>query len=170
MALPDCLQPKLFTLVLVTDGRRVLLGKKKRGFGEGYFNGFGGKVEAGETIRDAASRELLEEAGIAADSLTHRGTLTFLFDDRPQPWEVHVFHSDSYTGMPTESEEMAPQWFDYDSIPYQQMWADDVFWYPLLLKGSACFRGTFHFVNTHTLVKRDLSEVPCLDGVDYKLC
>jgi len=31
-------------LVLITDGQRVLLGKKKRGFGQGYFNGFGGKV------------------------------------------------------------------------------------------------------------------------------
>jgi len=30
--------------VLVQDGARLLLGKKKRGFGEGYFNGFGGKV------------------------------------------------------------------------------------------------------------------------------
>ncbi len=31
-------------LVLITENDRVLLGKKKRGFGEGYFNGFGGKA------------------------------------------------------------------------------------------------------------------------------
>ena len=40
---------KLLTLVIpVDDGKRVLLGLKKRGFGEGYYNGFGGKVEPGE--------------------------------------------------------------------------------------------------------------------------
>ncbi len=36
----------------------MLLGEKKRGFGEGYFNGFGGKVEAGETVQQAAIREV----------------------------------------------------------------------------------------------------------------
>lgn len=36
-----------------------------------------------------ALAQLLEEAGIAADGMTQRGVLTFLFDDRPQPWEVH---------------------------------------------------------------------------------
>jgi hypothetical protein len=39
-------------LVLVEEGDRVLLGRKKRGFGEGYYNGFGGKVESGETITE----------------------------------------------------------------------------------------------------------------------
>ncbi len=45
-------------LVVVHQGSRLLLGKKKRGFGEGYYNGFGGKVEAGESIDEAASREV----------------------------------------------------------------------------------------------------------------
>ena len=36
-----------------------------------------------------ATVQLLEEAGIIADGMTQRGVLTFLFDDRPQPWEVH---------------------------------------------------------------------------------
>ena len=41
---------KLLTLVIPVDDdkKRVLLGLKKRGFGEGYYNGFGGKVEPGE--------------------------------------------------------------------------------------------------------------------------
>lgn len=53
--------PKLCTLVLPNRGRQYLLGLKKRGFGEGKYNGFGGKVEQGETIRQAAIRELQEE-------------------------------------------------------------------------------------------------------------
>lgn len=48
----------------------VLLGLKLRGFGAGKFNGFGGKVEPGERIRDAAMREMKEEAGIESDAET----------------------------------------------------------------------------------------------------
>ena len=36
---------------------------KKRGFGVGKWNGFGGKVEAGETVVEAAAREVTEECG-----------------------------------------------------------------------------------------------------------
>jgi hypothetical protein len=35
---------------LIHQKDRILLGYKKRGFGMGKFNGFGGKVEKGETI------------------------------------------------------------------------------------------------------------------------
>jgi len=37
---------------------------KKRGFGVGKWNGFGGKVENGETVFDGAMRELQEECSI----------------------------------------------------------------------------------------------------------
>ena len=47
---------KLLTLALIRDGQRVLLGYKKRGFGQGKWNAFGGKVETGETPEYAAIR------------------------------------------------------------------------------------------------------------------
>lgn len=50
------MSPKLLTLVLVVQPGKVLLGMKKRGFGAGKWNGFGGKVEPGETIEAGARR------------------------------------------------------------------------------------------------------------------
>ena len=47
---------KILTLVLIREPARVLLGMKKRGFGQGRWNGFGGKVEKGETILQGAIR------------------------------------------------------------------------------------------------------------------
>ena len=41
---------KVLTLVYIRDEENILLGMKKRGFGVGKWNGFGGKVQPGETI------------------------------------------------------------------------------------------------------------------------
>ncbi|KAK3246454.1 hypothetical protein CYMTET_16878 [Cymbomonas tetramitiformis] len=140
------------------DSRKILLGMKKRGFGAGYYNGFGGKVEPGETIEQAALRELEEEAHVTALDMERRGVLRFIFDDNPQPWEVHVFHATEFSGEPLETDEMAPVWFLEADIPFDKMWADDVHWYPLFL-GGKCFRGEFFFTKTTTLVKHTLEEV-----------
>ncbi|CAN0261386.1 unnamed protein product, partial [Ectocarpus fasciculatus] len=59
------------------DAKEILLGMKKRGFGEGKWNGFGGKVESGESVDEAAKRELMEEAGVTARELSLRGRLIF---------------------------------------------------------------------------------------------
>ena len=53
-------------LIRHTPAHQVLLGFKKRGFAAGKYAGIGGRVEADETIRAAASRELYEETGILA--------------------------------------------------------------------------------------------------------
>lgn len=47
---------KLYTLAFIRRGNQVLLGLKKRGFGEGKWNGFGGKLNPNETLADAAQR------------------------------------------------------------------------------------------------------------------
>ena len=50
---------KVLTLAFVRESTRILLGLKKRGFGQGRWNGFGGKVQAGETIEAGAVRYIL---------------------------------------------------------------------------------------------------------------
>ncbi len=53
-------------LVLSQEKKEILLGMKKRGFGKGKWNGFGGKVSQNESVLEGAQRELQEEAGIRA--------------------------------------------------------------------------------------------------------
>lgn len=47
---------KILTLLLVHQKDRILLAMKKKGFGKGKFNGFGGKVQKNESVYEAAIR------------------------------------------------------------------------------------------------------------------
>lgn len=118
---------KLLTLLFVlrcNPSLQVLLGYKKRGFAQGRWNGFGGKVQPDESIEDAAvrcskayivgftalvvlfHRETKEECGldVTVTNLDKVGVLQFEFVNEPQILEVHVFRTTQFSGEVTESE------------------------------------------------------------------
>jgi 8-oxo-dGTP diphosphatase/2-hydroxy-dATP diphosphatase len=139
------------TLVMIYDEEKILLAMKKRGFGTGRWNGYGGKVDESESIEQSARRELLEESGISEEQLAdlkfvNRGQITFSFEDSGSQLEVHLFSVDGFSGEVQETEEMKPQWFAHKDIPYSEMWADDPHWLPLLLQGKN-IRAEFTFDN-----------------------
>lgn len=148
---------KILTLCLIQQGDNVLLGMKKRGFGAGRWNGFGGKLQEGETIERAAKREILEECGLTAKTLEPFAIFDFEFAYKPE-WNqtVHLFRCDEFEGEPTESEEMKPQWFHKDEIPFDSMWPDDSYWFPLFLKGQK-FQGKFVFGEGDAVLEYELN-------------
>jgi 8-oxo-dGTP pyrophosphatase MutT (NUDIX family) len=145
---------KEYSLIVITEpaSRRILLGEKHRGFGEGMHNSFGGKLEPGESDVESAKRELEEETGICVPiermAQSKLGTLWFTFEDSPMEMVVHVFRINvSCDNSTTSSEDMdesifrvdpsvirgcdeiTPVWFpDWHEIPLHNMHADDSIW------------------------------------------
>ncbi len=155
---------KTYTLCLVVKKNQILLGKKKIGLGKGYYNGFGGKVEPKEKIISSAIRELYEEAGIKANKITKAGKLFFNFSNSINSIEGFVFLVEDYEGTPTETQEMIPQWFSVprkitfqnlekfnQKIPFDQMWEDDLFWFPFFFRGQY-FLGFFELNEKNQLL------------------
>jgi 8-oxo-dGTP pyrophosphatase MutT (NUDIX family) len=148
---------KLYNLILPISltRRSVLLGYKKRGFGVGKFNGFGGKVDPGETLVASAQRELEEESGIVCteDQLHHHAVLLLETvapgAEKEKVLEIHVFVCTEWAGEIVEyvkfppsslqttenlisrtnrTEEMRPQWFAPDQLPLNDMWEETRVW------------------------------------------
>lgn len=150
---------KMATLVFLIKNDEVLLAMKKRGFGEGKWNGSGGKVHEEETVEEAAKREVKEEIGVSIKNLNKVATLNFYFADR-QEWnqQVTVYLTKEWQGEPIESEEMKPKWFKIGDVPYNQMWSDDCFWLPQVLKGNK-IEADFIFDGNQQTIDKDVRYV-----------
>ena len=137
----------------------VLLAMKKRGFGEGHWNGTGGKVHDNETIEEAMVRETEEEVRVAVQEFGQVAEIRFPFLNNPE-WNqlVHVYISDKWAGEPTETEEMYPQWFEVGEIPYDRMWSDDEYWLPQVLGGKK-IKAEFVFTDQENFTSYSIEEV-----------
>ncbi len=116
----------MYTLCFILTPARILLGQKKRGFGVGLWNGFGGKVQGSETLEQCVRREALEEVGLTIE-VQPAGFI------KVKSLEVALFTSRTFKGLPIETEEMRPQWFMRAKLPWSEMWDTDKLWLPGLL-------------------------------------
>ena len=126
-------------ICFLVRGSEILLGRKKEGFGKGNWVGVGGKIEEWETIEQGIIRKLKEEVGIEAPNLKKIAVINFYFphvSDESWNQRVHAFVADSWNGEPTESEEIFPQWFHKDAIPFNSMWDDAQYWLLQALGGN----------------------------------
>jgi 8-oxo-dGTP pyrophosphatase MutT (NUDIX family) len=141
---------------------KVLLGMKKRGFGVGKWNGFGGKLKEGEDVKVATVREVQEEIGVSilSEDLKSAGTLKFQFKDNPG-WDnfCHLFTATTWSGEPSESEEMRPQWYAVSAVPFGEMWIDDSHWLPLVLAGKKINAEFLFDEKGDTILEFTISEV-----------
>jgi 8-oxo-dGTP diphosphatase len=133
----------LATLVFGVRDERLLLIHKKRGLGAGKINAPGGRLEDGETPRECAVREVIEEVGVRPLELEWVGENRFQFVDG-YSIHVYVFVASGCEGEPVETDEAIPLWADVAEIPFERMWEDDRLWVPLVLERRR-FSGRYLF-------------------------
>ncbi|MFH1235518.1 MAG: 8-oxo-dGTP diphosphatase [Parcubacteria group bacterium] len=124
------------TLCFPLTETHIWLGMKKRRFGRGLWNGFGGRQKPSETIRETAKRESYEEAGIMPLRMKRVAVIRFVFRQTRIVCEVHYYLSTQWRGEPVETEEMLPSMFEIDDIPYGTMWPADKLYLPVVLSGG----------------------------------
>jgi ADP-ribose pyrophosphatase YjhB (NUDIX family) len=125
------------TLLFLLKDNQILLAMKKRGFGVNRWNGVGGKPNPNENILDTAIRETQEEINVTPKNINQVAIINFYFENKPE-WDqqVLVFTTHEWEGEPSETEEMKPEWFDLNKIPFDSMWPDDPLWLPSVLNNK----------------------------------
>ena len=123
--------------VLSPDRERVLLVHRNAREDDqhlGKYNGLGGKMEPDEDIVGCMQRELGEEAGIRATSMSLRGTINWTgFGPQGEDWLGFVFLITGFEGsVRSENEEGTLAWHAVDSILELPMWEGDRHFLPLV--------------------------------------
>ena len=148
------------TLCLLKKDNKILLAMKKRGFGEGKYNGIGGKIENNETPEEAMIRETVEEIKVTPTKYEKVGCIEFdeFYKGRKERVAFHLYLVYEWKGEPNESEEMNPKWFEINSIPYDRMFPDDKYWLPLILEGKK-IRAYFDFDEEWNLLYKKINDL-----------
>jgi ADP-ribose pyrophosphatase YjhB (NUDIX family) len=141
---------------LVKDGK-ITLGLRKRvslGLGENLISGIGGKVGdvvglENETFDEALFREVKEEVDVEITNYKKVAEIKFLFPNKTK-WNQYVIAYLVYDwiGTPKETESIKPLTYNFNDIPFNQMWADNQDWLPLVLDNKEIV-ATFMYNDTN---------------------
>ncbi len=112
------LNPKVVAVVVVRDGDKFLLGRRNVNPGKGLWSFFGGYVECGEQVEEAAIREVKEETNLDI----HLERLIGVYSEKGDPHILIVYQArviegqrNSWVGQPEEVSELAL--FGWEELP-----------------------------------------------------
>ncbi len=147
------------TLLILRNDNKILLARKKRGFGFGKWNGVGGKVEEKETPEEAMIRETQEEISVTPIEYEKIGIIRFVeyIKEELTTNDMHLYIATKWQGVPKESEEMQPKWFSINNLPWEEMFSDDKYWLPLVLEGKK-LDAFFEYDKNWNLQKQEVKE------------
>jgi len=138
---------KTYTLGFLFKDNKIILAKKKRKIGAGKWNGYGGRIEQGESKFECLKREFAEESSVELkeQDCEELGYVDFVLDGFDL--RVYMYHIHSFSGYPIETEEMGePREFDLGKLPYDEMMVGDDKFIPLIIERKK-FTGKMSFTD-----------------------
>lgn len=116
---------------IVLKNNKVVLAKYPEGNAKaGYYEIPGGKIEEGETAKQAAIREVKEETGIAVKNLTYIGNMIVEYPNRIYDFEVFV--TNEYEGELKNGKENIPEWISLNEMNEKKLLSNVIPLLPLI--------------------------------------
>lgn len=134
------------TNCVLRKGDEVLLLQKPR---RGWWVAPGGKMEPGESVKEACVREFREETGIYVKNPKIKGIFTFIMKENDivqSEWMMFTFVADEYDGQQMEiSEEGLLKWMGISELKDLPMADGDYHILDYMIHGNGLIYGTFTY-------------------------
>lgn len=92
-------------------------------------------------------------------AMKKKGIINFTLRIEDKNVQMHAFLVYEWEREPVETEEMKPQWFKIQDVPYNQMWKSDSEWLPMMLDGKK-FLATYTYEREGGKVEeREIKEI-----------
>lgn len=112
-------KPQVGTAMIITNGDKVLLMKRKGPHGHGTWSTPGGHLDFGEAPEDGAAREAKEEMGVDVFDVRFRCVTNDVFEEEEKHY-ITIWLEGKPVGEPTIAAEQEVEeigWFAWDALP-----------------------------------------------------
>jgi 8-oxo-dGTP diphosphatase len=112
-------KPQVGTAMIITNGDKVLLMKRKGPHGHGTWSTPGGHLDFGETLEGCAAREAREEVGVDVFDVRFRCVTNDVFEEEGKHY-ITIWLEGKPVGEPTIAAEQEVEevgWFPWDHLP-----------------------------------------------------
>lgn len=146
---------QIVTNCILENGEQILMLRKPR---RGWWVCPGGKMEPGESLVEAVTRELQEETGLHLDTPELRGVFTILLQENQKMvdhWMLFTFYAKTWSGnLLSDTEEGILQWVGIDRIGHLPMAEGDRIFLQQMLHQPDCFMtGKFIYTPDYQLLQ-----------------
>jgi 8-oxo-dGTP diphosphatase len=159
---------RIANLLVIQDNQVLLLKKPRRD----WYVAPGGKMEAGESIYEAAIREFTEETNAIPIGTHLKGIYTMVIqegEEKVDEWMLFTFAAKGLSGTPfEETREGILEWHPVESLAFLPMAEGDRTNLQFAAQQTGIQYGTFHYTTEFDLINENIQmsieEVNCYDG------
>jgi 8-oxo-dGTP diphosphatase len=148
------------TNCILQNGDKLLMLKKPR---RNWYVGPGGKMELGESVKQAVKREYIEETGLTLIKPKLKGIFTFIIyegEKLVQEWMMFTFFCDQYEGkLLEESDEGELEWVPVNEVLQKPMAEGDREIIKHAIHNDEILYGTFKYTSEYELLSFQLDPV-----------
>lgn len=132
---------------LIQDGKCLMIQRQKPPH-KGLWSAVGGKIDSGESPRDAVLREFEEETGLTLHEPQLRGVSSIIDEAGPEQWLAFIYEATDATGTLTETREGPLRWMAIAEITAATTPATDLAYFNEIAISGRSFEAEVQFEST----------------------